>query len=131
MSNIYSIDRMGQVIDFDGMEACGKEWMDVDSMCEYENLGFIFCEFKYGNAPMGIGQRIALERLANALQSAGKETLIMLCSHRDEVPNVIKGNKATVRAVYYDGKWRNWKLPDNSVKNVAETFIREFIRRSK
>ncbi len=57
----------GRVINFDGLTFKNASPTNMDAMLEYKDKGFVFIEAKRNNAPIPTGQRVAFERLVNAL----------------------------------------------------------------
>jgi hypothetical protein len=59
--------------------------MDVDGFIEIHNKLFIFIETKHGNSPLHGAQKMALERLSDAVHnpSADKHSYLIVVSHND------------------------------------------------
>ena len=56
-------DRARQLIDFSGLRYNKITPTDIDGFIEYHDEAIVFMEFKYGNAELPYGQKLALERL--------------------------------------------------------------------
>lgn len=59
--------------------------MDVDGFIEIHNKLFIFIETKHGNSPLHGAQRMALERLTDAVHNVkdDKHSYLLVVSHND------------------------------------------------
>jgi hypothetical protein len=59
--------------------------MDVDGFIEIHNKLFIFIETKHGNSPLHGAQRMALERLSDAVHNPkdDKHSYLLVVSHND------------------------------------------------
>lgn len=96
--------------------------MDLDGLMDTKGKGWIFIEYKHGKETMGVGQQIALERLVNDMEKAGKYALLILAEHHDEPLNPIDSANAVVRATYHHGKWHD-KAQGYDVRSVVDMFI--------
>ena len=93
----------GEPILFDGILMGNCSPTDCDAMIEYHGKGYLFFEYKYGDASMPVGQELAYTRLINDLEKAGKKAALFECHHRDE--GRVRGKDAVVTRVYMAGKW--------------------------
>ena len=104
-------ERMRQLISFDGLRYDNSTPTDVDGLLEWRNRAFIFYEFKMRGVEMPRGQRVALERVVDALGMANKSAVLFLCLHDVENPyDDVPAPDAEVDKVYYKGKWRDGHL---------------------
>lgn len=120
---IRSHKNMSQVIDFSNMRFGNIMPTDIDGLIEYRDMGFMLYEVKYDGVEMPFGQRLALERLTDALQMC-RPTLLMLCSHLQTEGQDIDLNNTIVEEYRYKGGWHVPAIPTR-----AYTMTREFIRR--
>lgn len=120
---IRSHKNMSQVIDFSNMRFGNIMPTDIDGLIEYRDMGFMLYEVKYDGAEMPFGQRLALERLTDALQMC-RPTLLMLCSHLQAEGQDIDLSNTIVEEYRYKGGWHVPAAPTR-----AYTMTREFIRR--
>lgn len=98
---------IGQKVNFDGLQYGNIHPTDIDGFIEYKDIARVFLEFKYGNAQMPRGQRLALERIVDDARRAGREAVLFLCSHNNEAGKAdIDAASAIVTAIYWNGKWR-------------------------
>lgn len=120
---IQNRQRARQIIDFSGLQYGKITPTDLDGLIEYQNKAFIFYEFKFGNADLPYGQKLALERLANRIKDV--EVAVLVCEHNTEDPNEdINAGNAIVRNIFYRGKWYSEKRR-RSVKQVTDAFIQK------
>ena len=67
--------------DFSGLRYGNKTPTDIDAFMDFGGKVFVFIEAKCENAQCATGQRVALERLCDACQAAGIETVLLYASH--------------------------------------------------
>lgn len=112
-------DRAKQLIDFSNIRYGALMPTDIDGLFEYKGKAVAIMEYKYLNAPMSDGQKLAYTRIADALERSGVTATVLLCIHNvDDPTNDIDAAKATVSQVYYKGKWKN--LGDRTVKQSID-----------
>ncbi len=103
---IQERDRARQIIDFSGLKFGKITPTDIDGLIEYHNQAVIFMEFKYFCAPLPHGQQLALTRLVDNSQRAGKEAILLICEHHvSDCDSDIIASDAIVREFYYRAKW--------------------------
>lgn len=131
---ILNKTQISQLVDYSGMTFTGQNGSstisptDLDGMIEYHGKCFILFEFKYGDAGLTSGQRIAFERL---IDSITKPALLIVANHDTPAASgePIDAANATVRAAY--GKWRanqkpKWHEPTTTAYNarwLADWFV--------
>ena len=107
---IQSRARYSQGRDFSGMRFPNNITpSDMDGVLEFSNRLFVFMEFKSNNAPISYGQKLMLERLADAVCKAGKVGVSMICEHQQPTCVDIKCHEAIVRQYRYLLKWHKPK----------------------
>ena len=67
-----------QLLSFAGMKFGTISPTDIDAFIEIRGEVFIFIEAKFGDAEMPLGQRLALERLTDTIEYAGKKALLII-----------------------------------------------------
>jgi hypothetical protein len=103
---IQNRERAKQIIDFSGLKFGKITPTDIDGLIEYQDKAIIFMEYKYSNALMPYGQKLALERLADNSQKAGKQSVVLVCEHDvSDCDSDIIEDKAVVREFYYCRHW--------------------------
>lgn len=111
-----------RIIDFSGMRYGNITPTDIDGVIEYHDARVVFFEFKYDNAPIPDGQRLALERLVNNCVTAGKLAILCVCRHRTPEGEQINAAQSLVSDVYIGGggyvggKW----YPETQGRNLRQ-----------
>jgi hypothetical protein len=78
---------------------------DIDGFFEMGDRVFVFIELKYGGRGMPDGQRIAIERMADALNVPPRTSLVVIGRH-DDTPDVdIQADACAVVSYRHDGRW--------------------------
>lgn len=114
-------NRIKQVIDFTGLRIGTITPTDIDGYVDYHNKAAIVFEYKHKSATLSEGQRIALERIINNFQRAGKIAALFLCRHNQPPWEDIKGADAIVERIYFQGHWYPGK--GLTAKQQEEKFI--------
>lgn len=115
--------RAKQLIDFSGLQYGKLMPTDIDGVFEYDDKAVILMEYKYDNAEMSIGQKIAFIRICDDIQKSGKHSTLLFCRHYVEnADDDIDAAKATVSDLYYAGKW--YKNVNKTVKQTIDDIIR-------
>lgn len=119
---IQNRERKQQIIDFSGLRFGKITPTDIDGFIEYQDKAMIFLEYKFSDAALPYGQKLALQRLADNNQDAGKDSVIFVCEHDvSDCKQDIIADKAVVREFYYNHKW----YPDNkhTINEKIDNFI--------
>ena len=111
-----------QLIDFTGLAYGSICPTDIDGFIEYKGIAYVYLEYKYKDAQMPKGQRIALERLVNDAMAAGKDAVLLLCSHDCPAEYDIDAATAMVTDIYYCGKWHHEE--GETVKVWVDKFLK-------
>jgi hypothetical protein len=119
---IRNRDAGKQIIDYSGLRYNNITPTDIDGLIEYKGKAFIFYEFKFNNAPMPLGQRIALTRLVDAIQKGGTPAMLILCSHNNPASEDIDAAHATAKAIYWQGAWGDGC--GRTVREVTDGFLK-------
>lgn len=101
---IYNPDRAGQLKDFSGLRWDKITPTDVDGLVDFGDKLWVNMEFKYGDAPLPYGQRLAIERLCSDLAKT-KPTLGIIARHTHPANEPIDCANAEVAEIWYDGKF--------------------------
>ena len=119
---IQNRERARQIIDFSGIRYGNITPTDIDGFFEKANKAFVFYEYKLAGNDMPGGQRIALERLVNAIKDANHEAALFLCVHNRQNPQEdVNAAQATVERIFWKGKW--WKGHGLTVKEQTDKFM--------
>lgn len=122
MTNIRNDEQFTQKVDFDGLQYGTISPTDIDGIIDYHGKAWVILEFKFLDAEMPTGQRLCIERMANAFRIAGQKVIAIYAMHFDETPHRIRAAKARVKEIYYRGKWTRIDYP-LTVKEVIDKFI--------
>lgn len=85
---------------------------DIDGFIEWNDKLFIFVEIKYKTTKMDRGQEVALERLCDALEKAGKIACVMVAistTSADEGPIMV--DKLLIGRYRQLGRWHTPLVP--------------------
>jgi len=98
--------RAKQIRDFSGLRYRNITPTDIDGLIEYHNKAYILIEIKYGDAELPNGQKLALKRLTDDLESSGKPTLFIIASHQtSNCNNDIDVAKTIVSQYRFKKEW--------------------------
>lgn len=117
------IDRMKQVVRFDGLRFGDNITpTDIDGFFEIHGETFVFFEVKLEGATLPKGQSLALTRLVDFLQMAGRDAVLFICTHnvRDKTQAVM-AHDLRVAKVYYKGKVIGWD--GRTLRQSVEDFV--------
>ncbi len=110
----------GQVLDYSGLHFENQIVpTDVDAFIDFQNEAFVFIEAKHNKMGISTGQRLALERLVNACDKAGKHAVLFVASHNTDLPETVDVASCSVLRVYHKGEWKPYK---GSVREGIEHF---------
>lgn len=94
-----------QIRNFSGLRYGNITPTDIDGFIEYKDIAFIIIESKHEGGEMPFGQRLALQRLCDTCQSAGKETLLIVATHNTQGDIDFANTK--VVETRYQGRWKD------------------------
>ena len=98
-----------QFVDFSGLKFGNCSPTDFDCYIKLNNL-FIFIETKYMAAPMPLGQRIAFEKLCDAIENS----IVFVTEH--DMP-ASKGDIDLANTIVTEYRWkRQWIIPQNKIR---------------
>lgn len=110
-----------QVNDFSQMRWGNITPTDLDAMLDFGNKLFVFIELKHGDAQMPYGQRLALERLVDAIESI--PAYLLIASHNTTSEKDVNTALATVTSYRYK---KMWHIPQRAITvKEAVNVIRE------
>lgn len=119
---ILNRERKKQIISFENIRYGNITPTDLDGLIEYKNKAFIFMEFKLRDAKLPKGQRLALERMVDACEKSGKDSVAFVCEHEVDNPKQdIDASEAKVREMYWNGRRR--KRNKEKISDVIQKFI--------
>jgi hypothetical protein len=125
LGEFYNRDKAKQLISFSGMEACGLVPTDIDGLIECRNRAYVLIEVKHVGAVLPAGQELALSRLCDDLERAGKPTLLLIAYHtEDNLDKDILLSETMVTKYRYCNAWHGLKAPKRLVE-IAGSFLRK------
>ena len=128
---IQNVARKQQILDFRDLKYGNITPTDIDAAIEYHDKARILIEFKYCDAALPYGQRLALERFVRDFEKAGMEAIAIVAEHQthDAMQSVPAGT-CQVREICYKHNYA-WRPPKYSctVKELVDSFI-DFIDKS-
>lgn len=74
----------GQFVDYSNLKFDKLSPIDFDAFMEFKNELFVFIETKYQDAEMPLGQRLAFERVCDAIQSPDQRAIVFVTSHNSD-----------------------------------------------
>jgi len=120
---ITNRDRARQIKDFTGLCFGNITPTDIDGMIEYHGKRYMFIELKLEGVPVPSGQRLALERLVDDLERAGKRAICIIASHAFyDTESEIDVANANVTEYRVSGKWHTVEWP-LTVKHLIVDFL--------
>ena len=120
---IHNRERGRQIIDFSEIRYGNITPTDLDGFFEKGNKIFVFYEYKLGDAEMPKGQMLALTRIVDGLNNAGKTAVLFLCRHEEyDTDKDIEGGEAIVDQVYWRNHW--YKGKGYTVKEQTDKYMK-------
>jgi len=80
---------------------------DIDGLIDYNGKAFVILEGKHGDARIPMGQRMALENIANAMQDGGRQVIVLVFRHYVKMPDTIIVSTQEVTEYYINKQWHN------------------------
>jgi len=121
-------DHARQLRSFRGLVYESISPTDIDGCIEYKNKLFIWIESKYGNAKLPFGQRLAFERINDAIEESGKPSIFLLARHKSDED--IDLAQSIVSEYRYQ---RHWHFPEKeiTVREASDIFIQKILGRER
>lgn len=113
-------ERALQVLSFHNLQVGKLGATDVDALIEYKDKGYMFIEVKYLDKQMGLGQRIALERLVNDT-GHNKLSIGLVCEHWVHDTNEFVDVGGCYIREIYTSKEKKWR-PTKTVLTVRQLY---------
>lgn len=119
-SHIRNHEYKSRFINFAGLEWGALRPIDIDLAIEFGNRLFVFGEAKFKDSPLPYGQRLALERITDAVENGERKAICLVAEH-NEGDNIVMG-ACRVREYRWE---RNWYKPHQlSVKDLIDRVLR-------
>lgn len=126
--------RARQIISFEGMKYGNGSPTDIDALIEWKDRAYILMEFKLRGAELPGGQKLALQRMIDDFERAGKLATLLVCEHEvDDPEQDVIAREAMVRQVYFAGEWfpAAGKYRNKTVDEAVRRFIEYADRQRK
>lgn len=78
---------------------------DIDGFLDFGDKTFVFIELKYGDKPLQLGQKLALERLCDACASDKRVSIVLIVRYYQDSDEVDVA-PLFVSEYRLNGKWR-------------------------
>jgi hypothetical protein len=126
--HVWDMERIKQFVSFSNL-SYGKNNRptDIDGLFELRDRLFIIFEAKMYGTDLPTGQRLALERLTDALSQA-KPTLLIVANHDEPADQPIDLASCQVAKIRYKGQWLTPPEGYLSVKTLVDKFV-DFVGR--
>jgi len=115
--------RAKQIKDFSGLRWKNITPTDIDGFVEFGNKVFIFIEFKCFGVELPFGQRLAIERLVDAVSLTGKSCIGIVAEHNNPIGEDINCEEAIVKEIRKDSQWNSSEKIN--LKKVIDIFLEE------
>lgn len=111
-----------QIRNFRGLQYGNITPTDFDMVIEYKNKAFVYAEFKYKDAPLPLGQRLALERACVDEETANKKAIAIIAKHESDPAEDIMAADTIVTEYFWRKKW-NIPIKETTTKQISDWFI--------
>ena len=119
-------ERSQQIRSFKNLQYGTITPTDIDGFIDYHDKVFIYFELKYRDAEIPDGQRLALERVADAAKESGRIGLSIIATHDvTDVNDDIDAASGIVVEYRLDGKWHNGD-GTTTVENMCTDAIKRY-----
>lgn len=113
--------KASQQIDYSNVRYGNATPSDIDGVLELRNKLFVFFEFKDANAqPLMGGQRVALQRIADAISKGGKTSIVIVGEHSTPVGRDIMADDSLALEVRWEGRWHDVRTKKMTVKQCTD-----------
>jgi hypothetical protein len=119
---IHTPTRARQLHDFSGLRIGNITPTDVDGFIDYQHKAFVFFELKFADNELPFGQRLALERVVDAIHRPELRATLLVAEHQHEPDEMVDAAHCRMRSIYYQRKWhvcKDWTLVE---------MVRRFLR---
>jgi hypothetical protein len=122
-SHVFNMKRVKQFISFKNLNRGKNNYpTDLDGLFELRDRLFIIFEAKLEGVDMPTGQRLALERLTDALGQV-KPTLLIVANHNTPEDEPVDLASCKVAKIRYQGRWSSPPGGFLSVGSLVDKFI--------
>lgn len=127
-SHIRHKERFDQFQSFANLKFGKLRPIDIDGFMEFRNKLFIFIESKTIAAPFSTGQRIALERLVDAIAvDPNKQAFCVVARHDTPSNEDVDTGNSLVYCYRHGGQWHDISTLEYTVHDFVESLITTYI----
>ncbi len=124
-SEILYTKRLKQAMDFGGLRYHRNiRPSDIDGVLDFGGNLFIFIEAKVIGTPESVGQNRLLENLADTIQLAGKECVVLWFNHNTPTDEVVDVQNGSCYKRYYKSQYKH--LDFTTVGNIIDRILKHF-----
>ena len=115
-----------QIRDFAGLKYGKITPTDIDGLIDFGNKAFIFIETKYIDSEIPYGQKLAIERVVDAISKNGKYALGIIAEHNNTWNEEIDVANAIVLEYRWKGSWFKTKNM-KTVRNLIDILLKKYL----
>jgi hypothetical protein len=118
---IRNREQYGKIKDYSGLTYGKITPGDIDGFVEFRDKLFVFIEIKHNEAKLPTGQKLALERLCDALQESGRTSAVLVAVDRTDAGDI---DVAALPVELYRYR-KEWRVPKSScsVRQAVESLM--------
>ena len=121
-------ERFNQFQNFSNIQFGKLRPIDIDGFLEIQNRLFIFLECKAGDSPLSTGQRIALERLSDAIEHDEEKLAFCIIARHNTPANMdVDAGNSLVDTYRHKGKWHFIADLEYTVHDFIQSLIHTYI----
>jgi hypothetical protein len=114
-----------QLKDFKGLTWGKISPTDIDGMLEFSNKLFIIIETKYNGSPVPFGQKLALERICDAINNPPhRHCVIILTSHHSQGDIDMAQTMVTA---YRENTYWFTEVPEVTLRDMIDVMRRKYL----
>lgn len=121
---IHSPRRAKQLHDFTEMAIGTITPTDIDGLIDFHGESFAFFEVKGRGATMSRGQSLAMTRVVDLIEKAGKRAVIFEVEHHEEdAGRMVNAARCIVRRTYFEREWRDREGREMTLVQAVDAFL--------
>lgn len=109
-----------RIIDGTKLRYGAVTFSDLDAYFEFGDRARVLIELKYSDAPLSIGQNLALTRFIDDMRAAGKSAILIVVTYY-QAQGDLPLHDLPVRRIYLNGHWKS--VTHRNVKQVMDAFL--------
>ena len=119
-------ERAKQLRDFSGLKYGNITPTDIDGFIDFGDRAFVFFEIKCEGMVLPVGQRLALERVTDAAEMAGKYSFAIIAEHNTPVQQDIDVANCIATETRWKMKWTIFK-ERHTLKQIIDNFLNKYL----